>query len=527
MSPLSRLWRRTPIAVKLTTLIGLLMMAAIFSLTHLAMRRERESFRRELEAQARLLLDTLPLTLRDPLYRLEIDELQDAANIVGENEQISQFVVYDAQGAILVSEQQDAPAFTQQIDPLGERLVRQGPQEDYLAWEEGQLVAGRPIYLGNEAYGAVVIGFSTASLEEKIASLMRQSMLLAALTLVISGGLGTLLAYQITTPLSKLADVATQMAGGDRAVRATLQTEDEIGQLGHAFNRMANAVEQRETDLEELAASLERAVAARTAELRHQNEALVRANDKLTVARQEAEAANRAKSAVISMVSHELRTPLTSILGFSRMIERRLRAESLSLEEIATVLEQMEIITSEGERLLDLINSILDLARIESGRVAWSREPVAISDIIRHSLATTRALFEEKSLAHVVEIDEDLPNVTGDRNRLVEVFVNLLSNAVKFTDVGSITCRAWQQGDEIVVSVADTGIGIDPSDFDKVFKEFERVGPRSGAHRPGTGLGLPICQRIVDYHGGRIWFESTPGEGSTFYIALPIAGPEI
>lgn len=526
MSSLTRFWHRTSIAVKLTALIGLLMMAAIFSLTHLTIRRERESFHQELEAQARLLLDTLPRTLRDPLYRLEIDELQDTANVVGENEQITQFVVYDAQGAMLVSAHRETPAFTQEVDPLGARLVQQGPQRDYLAWEEEQLVAGRPIYLGNEVRGAVVIGFSTASLEQKIASLTRQSLLLAVLTLAVGGGLAMLLAYQITTPVSTLADVATEMAGGDRSVRATLETEDEIGRLGDAFNRMADAVEQRETELQELAASLERTVAERTAELRHQNAALIRTNEKLTVARREAEAANRAKSAVLSMVSHELRTPLTSILGFSHMIERRLHEDDPGPEEIATMLQQMKIIISEGKRLLALINNILDLARIESGRAEWEMRPVAISEIVEQSLAATAALFQEKMLARVVEVHDELPTLTGDRNRLVEVLVNLLSNAVKFTDAGTVTCRAWQQGDEIVVSVADTGVGIDPADFDKLFEEFVRVGLRPGEHRTGTGLGLPICQRIVEYHGGRIWVESAVGEGSTFYVALPIDGPK-
>jgi signal transduction histidine kinase len=525
MSSLARLWHRTSITINLTALISLLVLVVILSLTLLAVQRERQNFHQELEVQARLLLDTLPLMLRDPLYRLEIDELYDAANVVSENEQITQFIVYDAQGVVLVSAHRSMPAFADEVDPLGARLVQQGPKTDYLVWEDEQLIAGRPIYLGNEVRGAVTIGFSTALLEQKIAALTRQSLFLAALTLMVGGAAAALLAHQITTPLSTLADVATRMAGGDRSVRATLQTQDEIGRLGDAFNRMADAVEQREAELQELASSLERTVAERTAELRYQNEALVRANEKLTVARQEAEAANRAKSAVLSMVSHELRTPLTSILGFARMIERRLHDDDLAPEGMETMLEQTEIIVSEGERLLALINSILDLARIESGRAEWELGPVAVPEIIEQALAATAALFQQKSLERVVEIDDDLPTLTGDRNRLVEVVVNLLSNAVKFTDVGTVTCRAWSEDDEIVISVTDTGVGIDPADFDKIFEEFVRVGLRSGERRTGTGLGLPICQRIVDYHGGRIWVESAVGEGSTFYVALPLNGP--
>jgi len=152
---------------------------------------------------------------------------------------------------------------------------------------------------------------------------------------------------------------------------------------------------------------------------------------------------------------------------------------------------------------------------------------VEVADVVDTATAATASLFEQKGLRLVRELDADLPGVTGDRDRLVQVVINLISNAVKFTESGSVTCRAARRGGEIVVSVSDTGVGIAPSDQPKVFERFKQVGDTLTDKPKGTGLGLPICREIVEHHGGRIWVESTPGSGSTFLFALPIAGEPV
>ena len=138
-------------------------------------------------------------------------------------------------------------------------------------------------------------------------------------------------------------------------------------------------------------------------------------------------------------------------------------------------------------------------------------------------MAATASLFEAKKLKLVRDIEPDLPAVTGDQDRLIQVVINLISNAVKFTDSGSITCSARRDDGELVVSVTDSGIGIAPADQPKVFEKFKQVGDTLTDKPKGTGLGLPICKEIVEYHGGQIWVESTPGQGSTFSFTLPIA----
>ena len=149
---------------------------------------------------------------------------------------------------------------------------------------------------------------------------------------------------------------------------------------------------------------------------------------------------------------------------------------------------------------------------------------VTVSDVIERAIAATASLFEAKKLNLVRAIEPDLPPITGDQDRLIQVVINLISNAIKFTDAGSVTCAAGLHGGELVVSVTDSGIGIAPGDQPKVFEKFKQVGDTLTDKPKGTGLGLPICREIVEYHGGRIWVESEPGKGSTFSFTLPISG---
>ncbi|MEP6782330.1 MAG: ATP-binding protein, partial [Acidobacteriota bacterium] len=249
-------------------------------------------------------------------------------------------------------------------------------------------------------------------------------------------------------------------------------------------------------------------------------------------ARAAAEEADAAKSAFLSTVSHELRTPLTSVLGFAKIIKKRLDDRIFPLiqtddrkiqQTIQQVQENLHVVVGEGERLTKLIDDVLDLAKIEAGKLEWNMGPVTVQDVIDHATAATASLLEPKGLRLVKEVDATLPVITGDRDRLIQVVINLISNAVKFTDTGTITCRAVRQADMLVVSVIDSGVGIAPADQPKVFERFKQVGDTLTDKPKGTGLGLPICREIVEQHGGRVWVESQLGKGSTFFFSLPIA----
>ena len=241
---------------------------------------------------------------------------------------------------------------------------------------------------------------------------------------------------------------------------------------------------------------------------------------------------DRMKTDFISTVSHELRTPLTSVLGFAKLIQKKLEESILPLiqtddkkvnRSIRQVTENIAIIVSEGTRLTKLINEVLDVAKIEAGKMQWNMDRLEITEVIDRAFAATSALFEQKGLEPIKAIAADLPKIEGDKDRLIQVVINLISNAVKFTDKGCITCQVKQQDQSIVVSVTDQGVGISESDQPKVFEKFKQVGDTLTDKPQGTGLGLPISREIVEYHGGKIWVESELGKGSTFSFSLPIA----
>jgi signal transduction histidine kinase len=248
--------------------------------------------------------------------------------------------------------------------------------------------------------------------------------------------------------------------------------------------------------------------------------------------REMADAASHAKSDFLSSVSHELRTPMTSVFGFSKLIKKKMeqdilpcldRNDSKAVRSAEQIQTNLDVIISEGERLTKLINDVLDLAKLDAGRMEWDFHPVDLSGIIEHAAAATAPLAQGKGLRLALDVEKDLPVIPGDRDRLVQVLVNLVSNAVKFTGQGAITIVARLCQTVIEVGVVDTGIGISEENVEKVFDKFHQIGDTLTDKPHGTGLGLAICKEIINRHGGSIWVESELGKGSAFRFTLPVS----
>jgi len=244
---------------------------------------------------------------------------------------------------------------------------------------------------------------------------------------------------------------------------------------------------------------------------------------------------DRLKTEFITVVSHELRTPLTSILGFVEMINKKfvetvlphLDMNDLKLSKaVNKINKNFKIILSEGERITSLINDVLDISKLESGKAIWNFRDISVQEVITDAYKALSSLFEQKGIPCYLEIQQELPAVYGDRERLIQVIINLLSNALKFTEKGYVKCRAELIGDEILVSVEDTGIGIPEEEKEKIFEKFKQVGDLIRGKPKGTGLGLPISKQIIEAHGGKIWVESKLGRGSTFYFTIPLKRKE-
>jgi GAF domain-containing protein len=231
------------------------------------------------------------------------------------------------------------------------------------------------------------------------------------------------------------------------------------------------------------------------------------------------EVASRHKSAFLANMSHELRTPLNAIIGFTRIVARRAQ-DRLEPKQ----LENLERILSSAQHLLSLINAILDLAKVEAGRVELRPSEVQLPALLDQCMRTVEPLLRE-SVAQVRAFGPDLPVVVADEEKLRQIVMNLLSNAAKFTASGRIEVRARAADGAVELQVADTGIGIAPEKLGAVFEEFEQAHPRHGVEYGGTGLGLAISRRLARLMGGDIRAESVPGAGSTFTLTLPVRGP--
>jgi signal transduction histidine kinase len=311
-----------------------------------------------------------------------------------------------------------------------------------------------------------------------------------ALTLLTVGIIYLTLYRVAVRPINRLRTTAQKMTGGEYDQRIPTSGGDELGQLALTFNEMASAVQQRETSLQ--------------------------------AAREEAERADHVKSAFLAGMSHELRTPLNAVINFTRFV---LDGDTGPINE-----QQEELLTEvvgSGKHLLNLINDVLDMSKIESGSLnLFVEDNVNLNALLDNAVTIGRSLIADKNVRMQTSIEHDLPTIRGDQQRILQILLNIISNACKFTNEGEIKVSASQVGDEVIISVADTGPGISPEDQVLVFEAFKQTqsGLRQGG---GTGLGMPIAKSLTEAHGGRLWLESELGKGATFYVALPIESKEL
>jgi signal transduction histidine kinase len=327
-----------------------------------------------------------------------------------------------------------------------------------------------------------------------------------------------------------LAEFARQRGGRVESLRtdaALVQfAETQLaGAIGSASARaaVASVVREETLGMDEVMSILDETsqAIAYSRELEEKSRALEAATAELRAANERLQELDRMKDDFVSTVSHELRTPLTSIRAFAEILYDRPDAPAAKRQQF------VGIVLKESERLTRLINQILDLAKIESGRAQWAAEPVDLAEAVRDAANATAGLFRERDVRLELHLPDRVPLVTADRDRLMQVLLNLLGNAVKFCAPGEGRVRVTlAQSDALLrVDVADNGVGIAPGHQAVIFEKFHQVGDPLTEKPQGTGLGLPIARRIVRQFGGELWVESTHGAGSTFSFTLPLSQP--
>jgi signal transduction histidine kinase len=298
-----------------------------------------------------------------------------------------------------------------------------------------------------------------------------------------SVGLALLLGYAISLsliePVKRMDAQLRQIAAGNFSSRVAVENRDELGALAANLNRMSEELGRLYRQLEE---------------------------------------ASRYKSEFLANMSHELRTPLNAILGYAELILDQIYGEVP--DKIREVLERVQ---KSGRHLLALINDVLDLSKIEAGQFTLSLNDYSMADIVQEVSAAVEPLTAEKRLTLRVVVPPDLPRGRGDERRITEVLLNFVGNAIKFTEAGEVVIRAAVSDGQFLVAVSDTGPGIREQDQQRIFEEFQQADGSGTRPKDGTGLGLTIAKRIVELHRGRVGVTSTPGQGSTFWFALPVA----
>jgi signal transduction histidine kinase len=339
-----------------------------------------------------------------------------------------------------------------------------------------------------------------ARLRDSVNATNRRSLILTtafAISAVVLAILcGFVISWSFILPVREAQGFLEKVAGGKFGGRIDVPNRDEFGTLAERINYMSQELQRFDTE--------QRSAAAELGRLNRQ-----------------LEQTSKAKSEFLANMSHELRTPMNAILGFTEMV-----LDGLYGDVPPDLKEPLADIQVNGRHLLRLINDVLDLSKIEAGRMQLALAEYSPREVIEIVYVSLRSLAAEKGLEFVTVVPDDIPVAHGDNGRVTQCLMNLAGNAIKFTRQGRVELGVDQVGAELVYRVSDTGIGIPKEELENVFAEFRQVDSTVTREYGGTGLGLSITKKFVEMHGGRIWAESEIGKGCTFFFAVPLRAKE-
>ncbi|HEX5863646.1 MAG TPA: ATP-binding protein [Casimicrobiaceae bacterium] len=364
----------------------------------------------------------------------------------------------------------------------GELLHRQERLDDEISTRVGRLVEAQQNRMSR-------LRTSVAAANQR-ALILTSAFAVTAVALALLCGF--VISWSFILPVRDAHGFLDQVAAGNFSGRISVPNRDEFGVLADRMNHMSGELQR--FDKEQRRATAE----------------LSRLNDQLAQT-------SKAKSEFLANMSHELRTPMNAMLGFTEML-----LDGLYGDVPAELREPLTDIQVNGRHLLRLINDVLDLSKIEAGRMELALGEYSVREVVDIVQVSLRSLAAEKGLEFVTSVPDDLPVAYGDNRRLTQCLMNLAGNAIKFTKQGRVEIGVELVAGEIIYRVSDTGIGIPQDELENVFAEFRQVDATVTREFGGTGLGLSITKRFVEMHGGRIWVESEAGKGCTFFFAVPL-----
>lgn len=384
----------------------------------------------------------------------------------------------------------------------------------------------RPILHNNQIIGWVELRTDQTQRQQNITQTIQNSLIFTALALLVSILIAFMMAENLTKQLYRLIDTMKRVRKGDKNVMADEDGVVEVSQLSQEFNLMLTSLKQNEQALQQSQQDLREDIQQRVKvekEIRNLNENLEKIvkdrTEALQIEKENAEASNRAKSLFLANMSHELRTPLNAILGFSNLM-----TQSADIPESEK--DNLRIINHSGEHLLQLINDVLDMSKIEAGHIQLDNEDFDLGELIRNTTDMMTLRADEKGLQLLVDQTSKFPRlIYGDAAKLRQILINLLSNAIKFTEQGGITLRLDTIKDEptnltLLFEIEDSGTGIKQTDIERIFMPFEQLA--NATSQKGTGLGLAITRQFVNLMGGEVHVKSKPHQGSMFSFSIQV-----
>ncbi len=549
------------LGLKILSFIVPLILFFMFFASYSFIERQEDVLRTETEKRAYTIIhnyvaltETSILTLNNYLLEAQTQQFSSLQDVL-------QAAIIDPNGKTLASSEATQKSLINQLPTTALVPNHLGPTHKYQKLQGREILhLAQPVIIEGQTRAVAHLVMSLDSLNYSLANARRQtlglSFILLGMAILVVGFSSRLL----TTPILHLARVAQKISGGDLSAKAHYQSNDELGILANTLNHMASRIKtmlnqerfEKETlqrriekllqftdqvrggDLSSRARAerddnlgqLTKAINLMVEELENKfanertfRKALEKSKSKLQKANLQLQEVDQLKSDFLNTVSHELRTPLTSIKAFAEILT------DTDPEDEASRIEFLGIINKEADRLTRLINNLLDLSRIEAGKMNWYMEEFQLSEIGQDAYNILKPASEKKGINLTAKLEDQL-NIYGDKDKIAQVLTNLLGNALKFTPEGGSVHISMERHptmpDVAEVRVQDSGMGISQEFHHSIFEKFNQVDRSETRNIKGSGLGLPISKNIIDYHHGRIWVESDGTHGSTFFVQLPL-----
>ena len=445
---------------------------------------DRFAFRKRMVTDLRVVADGLGLMSTAALQFEQPADGREILSVLTVYPHVAEACLFDASGKPF--------ARYVRVGELAREVPSASPEGD--AFEPAALILHRDIAKDGELLGSLYLRSDLKELDTRFDQYVKSVLVVLLFSSAVAFALASWLTRLVSKPIQDLADIETRVTTTkDYSVRAAKHADDELGRLIDGFNEMLVQIQSRDAEL--------------------------------TIAKEAAEEASRAKSSFLANMSHELRTPLNAIIGYSEMLQEE--AEERGVPEFGADLKKVH---GAGRHLLSLINDILDLSKIESGKMELLLETFEVRSLLEDVESTIKPLVEKNHNTLEVVGATDAGAMHADVTRLRQVLFNLLSNACKFTEKGRITLDVRREhgtfGDDVVFRLSDTGIGMTPEQQSRLFEAFMQADASTSRRFGGTGLGLAISRRFCQMMGGDVSVTSTPGVGSTFTVRIPATVPE-